>query len=57
MSSPQKEIKKLHENITSRFPNIDGFLLPHPGMAVTQRDFGGNVTGELHKVCSENIDS
>lgn len=43
----QKEIKKLHKTITSRLPNVEGFLLPHPGIAVTQCEFRGNVTGEL----------
>nr|XP_022335990.1 uncharacterized protein LOC111132471 [Crassostrea virginica] len=47
MESSQKEIKKLHENINSRFPNFYGFLLPHPGIAVTQKEFSGNVKGNL----------
>lgn len=56
MDSPQKEIKKLHNTITSRFPNREGFLLPHPGITVIQCEFGGNVKGELYEVCSKNID-
>lgn len=55
MESSQKEIKKLHENINSRFPNFYGFLLPHPGIAVTQKEFSGNVKGKLYEVCSKNI--
>lgn len=55
MDSSQKEIKKLLENINFMFPNVHGFLLPHPGIDVTQKEFSGNVKSKLYEVCSKNI--
>ena len=55
MDSSQKELKKLQENISFRFPNLHGFLLPHPGTAVMQKAFSGNVKGKLNEACFKNI--
>lgn len=46
-SNQHEELKELRKKLGKYFPNIEGFLLPHPGKAVvTKKAFDGKVKGK-----------
>jgi atlastin len=40
-----KDLRETREQITSCFENISCFMLPHPGLSVTRKTYGGEITG------------
>lgn len=48
-SNQQEELQELRKKLGKYFPNIGGFLLPHPGKAVgTKKAYNGQVKGKSH---------
>lgn len=51
-SDQKKELQKIRQNINKCFPNIGGFLLPHPGKAVVKKqEYDGTVKGKCCTFC------
>lgn len=49
--SQHNELKNIRRNLEKCFPNIGGFLLPHPGKAiVTNQAYNGLVKGDIRWV-------
>jgi atlastin len=40
-----KDLRETRDQITSCFENIGCFMLPHPGLAVTRKNYDGAITG------------
>lgn len=51
-SNHHEDLKRIRRNLSRCFPNIGGFLLPHPGKAVvTKQTYDGTVKGKLCNFC------
>jgi atlastin len=44
-----KDLRETRDQITSCFENINCFMLPHPGLAVTKKNYDGTIEGGSKK--------
>ena len=41
----EKSLRETRESITACFENISCFMLPHPGLCVTRKNYDGAISG------------